>query len=66
MRARFGREIVCQVCGKDDAIKVVWSAERSPHLARSYYHYECTRCGVRITEKDESKRQIAFAKPLGG
>ncbi len=43
MRARFGRDIVCQVCKKDDAIVIKW-------LDRFSYYYRCSRCHVKVKE----------------
>jgi len=44
MKGRFGRNIRCQVCGKDDKIATVWRDGSS-------YHYFCSRCNVRVRER---------------
>ena len=43
MKARFGRDIYCQQCGKDDKIIV-------HYLWQHTYHYRCTRCHVKVRE----------------
>ena len=48
MRVRFGREIVCQKCGKDDRITIAWTDKFA-------YHYTCQRCRVKVKEIDRSK-----------
>ena len=37
MKGRFGREIICPTCGKDDKVVVEYSD-------RHTYHYRCSRC----------------------
>jgi len=50
MKARFGRDIYCQRCGKDDKIEEVWRDQFS-------YYYFCTRCKVKVKEIDHSNRR---------
>lgn len=49
-KARFGRDIYCQECGKDDQIEGVW-------VGKFIYHYVCKRCNVVVKEIDRSKEQ---------
>ncbi|KXA90220.1 hypothetical protein AKJ62_01380 [candidate division MSBL1 archaeon SCGC-AAA259D14] len=50
MKSRFGRNIHCQECGRDDRIEVEWNG-------KFRYHYECSRCGVRVRETDRGKKR---------
>lgn len=55
MKARFGKDIYCQVCGKDDKITIdgTWKLDG---ISRKFgYKYRCNRCGVKVKEIDRSK-----------
>lgn len=52
MYARFGRNIFCQKCGKDDKIIAIWQDQFA-------YHYECTRCHVNVKEVDRKNETDA-------
>ncbi len=45
MMARFGRNILCQECGRDDKIVTQWRDKFN-------YHYFCERCKVQVKEKN--------------
>ncbi|KXB00719.1 hypothetical protein AKJ40_00735 [candidate division MSBL1 archaeon SCGC-AAA259M10] len=47
---RFGLDVRCRECGKDDQVEVVQNGELR-------FHYECKRCNVTVKEKDQSKKQ---------
>jgi hypothetical protein len=59
MKARFGREIVCQVCLKDDEIIIEWTG-------RFRYRYWCERCNRKVTEKDYTGKDIPVQKTIYG
>jgi len=59
MKARFGREIVCQVCLKDDKIIIQYNCRHS-------YNYWCERCGRMVKEKDYTGKAIPVQKNLEG
>ncbi|MBA7490235.1 hypothetical protein ES702_00770 [subsurface metagenome] len=50
MKARFGRNIFCQECGKDDRITITW-------MDRFTYHYTCQRCRVKVKETNHKKEK---------
>lgn len=50
MKARFGRNLVCQKCGKDDKICTNWHGRNS-------YNYWCVRCDVTVKEVDRSSKK---------
>jgi len=51
MIVRFGRDIYCQVCGKDDKIYADWED-------KFIYHYNCERCHVRVKEIDRKPIEV--------
>ncbi|MBW2671957.1 MAG: hypothetical protein JRD89_00910 [Deltaproteobacteria bacterium] len=51
MKARFGREIFCQHCGKDDRIVTRWRGKFS-------YFYWCERCRDVVKETDWRSAEV--------
>ncbi len=41
MKVRFGRDIYCPKCGKDDKLTVVYNF-------RDSYNYRCARCNCHV------------------
>jgi hypothetical protein len=59
MKARFGRDIFCQVCLKDDCIELEW-------YGKFTYHYVCTRCNRVVKERDHTGKALPVQKTLEG
>jgi DNA-directed RNA polymerase subunit RPC12/RpoP len=54
MRARFGRDIYCQQCGKDDRITIMSVALNPVIRHRFSYQYVCQRCNLKVAEKGDT------------
>jgi hypothetical protein len=52
MKARFGRNIFCQECGKDDMIFNKW-------YDQFRYYYICGRCRIKVKEVDKKEKEAS-------